>query len=387
MTSGDSPHPPAWTFPFCPRPPDWRLDWQAIEGAFPWVRAMANCRQDPRWHAEGDVLVHTRMVCEALVENDAWKGLPGEDRSALFAAALMHDIAKPHVTIDEAGEVRAPRHASRGTKMARWLLWREILPDSSPTSFGLRERIVGLVRHHGLPLYLLDEADPQRAVAAASLTARLDHLALLAQADALGRRCADQRELLGRIELFCDSAREHRCLASPRPFASAHTRFLYFQGRALDPDLEAYDDTRMEAVVLSGLPGAGKDRWIARHAPELPVVSLDAIRQRLAVPPEDEQGSVLAEARRQARAHLRRGQPFAWNATNVTQAVRRQVIGLLRDYHARVRIVYVETAWEELVRRNRSRAASVPRAVLERLAAKLEVPTLTEAHEVEYHVT
>ena len=42
--------------------------------------------------------VHTRMVCEALVAMDSWRGLSPEDRSAVFAAALLHDVGKPLVT-------------------------------------------------------------------------------------------------------------------------------------------------------------------------------------------------------------------------------------------------------------------------------------------------
>ena len=51
------------------------------------------------------------------------------------------------------------------------------------------------------------------------------------------------------------------------------------------------------------------------------------------------------------------------------------------------RIVYVETAWRELLCRNRVRSAPVPEAVLQRLAEKLEVPDLTEGHDLEYEVT
>ena len=74
-------------------------------------------------------------------------------------------------------------------------------------------------------------------------------------------------------------------------------------------------------------------------------------------------------------------------ATSFTRAMRRQLIGLFRDYQAWVRIVYVEATWGELLRRNRARQAPVPEAVLRRLAEKLEVPDLTEAHDLDYQVT
>ncbi len=40
---------------------------------------------------------------------------------------------------------------------------------------------------------------------------------------------------------------------------------------------------------MSGLPGVGKDTWLARSRPELPVVSLDAVREDLDVDATDNQ--------------------------------------------------------------------------------------------------
>ena len=129
---------------------------------------------------------------------EEWRNLPSEDRSALFAAALMHDVAKPVVQREEWGRIRAPRHADKGARMVRVLLWQRYLPTLSFRHFQLREQTVNLVRHHGLPLYLLDESDPSRAVITASQVVRLDRVALLAEADVLGRKCDDQQELLER---------------------------------------------------------------------------------------------------------------------------------------------------------------------------------------------
>jgi predicted kinase len=155
----------------------------------------------------------------------------------------------------------------------------------------------------------------------------------------------------------------------------------------MDLDVEAFDDTRLEVIMMCGLPGAGKDRWIAEHATGCPVISLDAIRREPDIDPADNQGTVAAKAKELARGHLRQGQPFVWNATNTTWTMRRQLIGLLTNYHARVRVVYVETAWHELLRRNCNRSTPVPETVLRHLAEKLEVPNVTQAHQVEYQWT
>lgn len=377
------PDGPGWRFPGCPEPPDWSLDWDRLRGEIPGIEALHSCPQDPIHHAEGDVGTHTRMVCEALAGLPAWRGLGEAGRSILFAAALLHDIAKPSCTqANEDGRITAKGHARRGAQAIRTALYLRPSPALPATPAAIREAIVGLIRHHALPLNWPDHPSLERGLFEASFQARLDWLALLAEADALGRTSIHRAELLDRVALFREVAAEHRCPDAPRTFASDHTRFLYFQGRSVPPDFPAFDDTRGEVLLLSGLPGSGKDTWAREHAGGLPVIALDALRTEMDVDPADAQGAVVAAARERAKLLLREGAPFAWNATNVTRAVRDGLVRLFASYRARISIVYVEAPWPEIVRRNRERRSPVPLAVMERLAAKLEVPTPAEAHEV-----
>ncbi|HEY5745425.1 MAG TPA: AAA family ATPase [Chryseolinea sp.] len=88
----------------------------------------------------------------------------------------------------------------------------------------------------------------------------------------------------------------------------------------------------------------------------------------------------------QAKALLRKGQPFAWNATNTTRQLRTQWIDLFVSYKARVKLVYIETSYKEWINQNSNREFPVPNQVLSRLLSKLEVPLPQEAHRVEYIV-
>jgi predicted kinase len=210
---------------------------------------------------------------------------------------------------------------------------------------------------------------------------------LLAEADVRGRVCADQQELLERIALFRAYTEEVGCAASSYPFASDHSRFTYFSsspGTQHDPARAAYDDTVCEVVLISGLPGAGKDTWLAMYGRDRPIISLDGIRREIGVSPTDDQGAVVHEARERAREKLRRQQSFIWNATNVSRALRAQLVGLFSGYHARVRIVYLDALYAALLARNRARPEPVPDVVIDRLARRLEIPDETEAHRVEW---
>jgi predicted kinase len=364
-------------FPYkCPDPADAAaIDWASFDD--PWVAPMAACPQDPEHHGEGDVWTHTKMVCEALVGLPAWRALDPGERELVFAAALLHDIAKPVCTTIEDGKIRQPGHSPRGASMVRAMLWREGVDPRR------REAIAALVRGHQLPFFLIDAPDPLRRLAALSQTTRCDHLALLTRADALGRICRDLQRLLDNIDLFHELAAEHGCLQTPYQFPSDHSRFLYFRDLNRDPKHHAFDDTRCEVVVMSGLPGSGKDHWI-RHNLDLPEISLDGLREELDVAPTDPQGAVVQAARERAREHLRRGQGFVWNATNLGRDMRKRIIDLCAAYGARARIVYLEVPRRRLLQQNRARADVVPEQVLERMTRIWEPPDPTEAHQVDW---
>jgi predicted kinase len=366
---------------FIPTPPAWRLDWDGLDEAFDWVRDLRDCPQSPVWHAEGNVWIHTRMVLEALIELPAWRALPDRERGIVFLAALLHDVSKPATTrLEPDGHISARGHSTHGSVRAREILWRLGVP------FADREHVCHLIGYHQVPFFLVDKPDAEHRLVSMSQVVRCDLLSLVTEADARGRICADQGRLLDQIALFGELCRESGCWQTPWPFASDHARFLYFRsGRSLHAP--AFDDTRLEVTVMSGLPGAGKDLWIATHGGDLPVVSLDAIREEQDVDPTDDQGRVVKEAYERARQHLRSATPFIWNATNVSRVLRQRIIDFVADYRARVRVVYVEAPADQLWTRNRERAHSVPGHVLDKLIRRWTVPTVRDAHELILDVT
>lgn len=353
--------------------PGEELDWPALRRELPWIEAMHTCPQDPEWHAEGDVGVHTEMVLRSLTRLTAWRELPARERRLTWLACLLHDVAKPAVTRTEDGRVRSRGHSRRGAFQARRLLWESGLDPEE------REHVCQLVQHHQVPFFLVDRDDARRGAILMSQLLRLDLLALVTEADARGRICADQQRLLDQVELFRLLAQELGCLRAPFSFPSSHARALFAADSRRSELAPAWDDTWGEVLLLSGLPGAGKDTWLAAHGGEVPIVSLDALRAELGVSPAGKQGAVVAAGQERARVLLRRKQPFAWNATNVSRDHRQRLIELFRRYGAHVRVVSVETASSELWRRNAGRAEPVPDAVLDRLIDRWSVPTVLEA--------
>ncbi|MGC3945165.1 MAG: AAA family ATPase [Chryseolinea sp.] len=357
-------------------------DWSALENQFSWVAGMRGVPQDAIHHAEGDVAIHTRMVLDALSDLTEYQKLDAQQKEILWTAALLHDVEKRSTTVlEDDGRITSRGHAKRGEFTSRTILYEEV-----PVPFSIREQVCALVRYHGLPLWIFDKPDPVKAVIQASIRVDLSLLSTLAKADVLGRLCADQQDLLYRINLFEELCREHQCWGRPRQFETDLARFVYFSKENSSPGYVPFDDWRNTVVMMSGLPGMGKDTFVNKHYRGLPVISLDDIRRRHKLKPDDSSatGWVVQEAKEVAKGYLRKGEAFVWNATNITRQMRSQWIELFATYKARVRIVYVEVEYDTWLRQNREREHAVPSNVLQRLLSKLEVPSADEAHEIEY---
>lgn len=356
-------------------------NWKALEEKFEWVAVMRTVPQDVRHHAEGDVAVHTQMVLKALTELSEFQALSAQQQECLWASALLHDVEKYTTTVIEPdGSVSAHGHARKGALTSRHILYSEI-----PTPFFLREAVTSLVRYHGLPLWLLEKPDPVKQVIKASMEVNTKWLSLLARADVLGRICGDREDLLYRIDCFEEFCKENDCWGKARNFDSSAARMYYLMKDDGHPDYVPYERPQFEVVLMSGLPGSGKDRYIRHRYKDLPVISLDGLRDEMGVDARDKvgNGQVIQEAKERARVFLRKQMSFVWNGTNITRQMRSQLIDLFAQYRAGVRIVYIEVAYQQLMQQNRNREAVVPVAALEKLIRKLEVPAAWESHELD----
>ena len=360
------------------------LDWDDLSNSYPWIFDMKGVPQDPIWHAEGDVFTHTKMVVTELIKLPEFQDLTEQDKHILVTAAIFHDIEKRSTTTEEeiAGRVRivSPRHAKKGEFTTREILYKQL---NSP--FHIREQICKLVRLHGLPIWAISKEDPNKEVIYASTVVNTHHLAMLAKADILGRICEDADDILLKIDLFTELCRENDCLGVKKEFKSNYGRFLYFNKEQSSPDYDPFDDLICTVTIMCALPGSGKDTYIKRNL-ELPELSLDNIRRQHKISPTDKKknGQVIQMAKEKAKEYLRSKTSFVFNATNITSDMRSRWISLFTDYSARVKIIYIEVPYKTLKSQNSNREHKVPENVLDKMVRKLEMPTVREAHDIEF---
>jgi tRNA nucleotidyltransferase (CCA-adding enzyme) len=107
---------------------------------------LAGVPQDPEWHPEGDVGVHTALVMDAAARVAQRDRLEGDARAVLLFAALCHDLAKATTTAlkERAGQMRwsAYGHEIDGGPMARQFLERIGIKSS------IADQVVPLVENH-----------------------------------------------------------------------------------------------------------------------------------------------------------------------------------------------------------------------------------------------
>jgi predicted kinase len=268
--------------------------------------------------------------------------------------------------------------------MARKLLWQMGL-SGSPERIRIREAVCLLIRYHSYPPFCIGDKDDvklHRIAANGELTDAfsLRRLIALERADVLGRIGEGREDMLEKVNLCEMMAAELKILDTPYRFSSDYTKRAYMRRRLHWRGGDLYKPCPFEVVLMAGLPGTGKDTYIERHFPTLHIISLDGIRERLGISATENQGKVIEAAHSEARALLRKKTPFVWNATSITAEIRSMQISLFEEYGASVRCIYLETEWEENLRRNRERERTVPEKVIERMLERLEIP---EAYECE----
>jgi tRNA nucleotidyltransferase (CCA-adding enzyme) len=233
---------------------------------FPEVAALRGTPQEPQWHPEGDVLTHTGHCLDALVSLGGWISAPPGRRRMVTLAVLAHDFGKPGTTqqAERRGATRwvSPGHEAAGGPLAEAFLRRIGAPlDLFPP---VRALVVHhLSHHHGQNG---DFSDTQvRRLARRLAPATIDDLALVMEADSMGRPPLPAAEILALIaRLRAQAASLAVQAAAPRPIIQG--RHLVAMGRKPGPGFKPALDAAFEAQLDGAFADeAGGLAWLREH--------------------------------------------------------------------------------------------------------------------------
>jgi tRNA nucleotidyltransferase (CCA-adding enzyme) len=151
---------------------------------FPEIKALIGTPQEPEWHPEGDVFIHTCHCCDALARLPGWREADAVSRLVYMLAVLAHDFGKPSTTHQAPKEGRlrivSPGHEEAGAELAKTFLDRLRAPIS------IQERVIPLVRHHLFHLETITDRAVRR-LAKRLEPETIQGLCLVMTADSQGR--------------------------------------------------------------------------------------------------------------------------------------------------------------------------------------------------------
>jgi tRNA nucleotidyltransferase (CCA-adding enzyme) len=176
---------------FAPRPSlgfALAMDLGVIAKLFPELQSLAGCPQEPEWHPEGDVWVHTLQVVDRA--RTRIEDLPRPQQIAVILAAVAHDLGKPATTAYSDGRIRSIDHEEQGVAPAAAFLDR--LNVNSIDGYDVRRQVLGITAHHLKPgsWHKVRDEIGDGAFRRLAHKVDLELLARVAKSDCEGRRPA-----------------------------------------------------------------------------------------------------------------------------------------------------------------------------------------------------
>ncbi len=161
------------------------MEAQIVARLWPELQALAGCPQEPEWHPEGDVWVHTLQVIDQA--RSRIDDLPRPQQIAIMLGAVCHDLGKPATTAFSDGRIRSIDHEEQGVAPATLLLDR--LNIHTIDGYDVRKQVLGITAQHLKPGMWFKVKDEVGDGAFRRLAAKVDLelLARLAKSDCLGR--------------------------------------------------------------------------------------------------------------------------------------------------------------------------------------------------------
>jgi tRNA nucleotidyltransferase (CCA-adding enzyme) len=164
---------------------EWLRRLGAIEKLFPELQSLIGVPQDPEWHPEGDVFVHTQLVIDRARELIA--DLSYARQVTVMLAALAHDFGKSETTQFVEGRWRSRGHEEAGVPPSESFL--DCINVHTIDGYNVRAQVIALVREHLKPGEFYKKRDEVGEGAFRRLARRCepDLLYRVAKADSLGR--------------------------------------------------------------------------------------------------------------------------------------------------------------------------------------------------------
>lgn len=358
------------------------IDLAAYVDIIPEFKELQKCEQNPKNHAEGNVLIHSQMAMDYVLT------LMGEvpdaqDQVSLYVATMLHDIGKP-VTFaisPKHGGITAYGHDKQGVPIANAFL-RKYFPEFH---FPVRDKILSLIENHMKPRMMMKDGCKDIKLKKMSLECDIKLLRLLSIADTQGRKCDDMGNGLELLEKFKSECQrvgvwDQFYIIPNSEFVNNHAYTLARWEILTNGQKESQEllnkcqelsrqSPKFQLLLMCGVPGSGKTTYrdnIIKQFPEVKVISMDEKRKELLGDVNDQSANTmifrvcvgeLAKAMKEKRSTI-------WDATSASRKHRKVVIDIARRNGGLVGVIFFDLPLETILERNASREKKVPEQVV-----------------------
>ncbi|MBX7241665.1 MAG: HD domain-containing protein [Bacteroidia bacterium] len=360
-----------------------------------YIELLQRTPQNPRYHAEGNVYIHTLRVLEMFEEYKAMNEVSGEDSEVLYWASILHDIGKPFVTKWKENRWTAKGHEDAGVPHAR-----EILLKQKEISTKQRMKILNLVRWHHIPLNWMLNQVPLSQFYAISTSVDLKQVGLFGSFDIKGRDCQKKEEIVKLSERF-----NAEIIPSVDSFSGSYDYLCYQYGglnlkhknalwdafRLKNPDLwsKLIKATHAETVqpvfqciIPIGIPHEKKLDYLQMLYPNALFMSAKAWAMDGKLPDNAfERQRILTTFQHHLSMYARQSRVVVLTGNHIIEDTRNELVNIVKNLRGKLSYYFFDTLLEDAVVDNLSQPNPIPEPEI-RLAHKLlRYPHPWESHE------
>ncbi len=155
---------------------------------------LAKTQQEPEWHPEGDVWIHTLMTVDEAAKIIQKENLESDKALVILLGALCHDLGKPTVTENIGGRIKSHGHEQAGEEPTKKFLATIGIDNLT------RDKVTKLVTNHLVPtMFYIEEIVRSNTISDGAIRrlaqriypATIQELVFISEADHLGRGSFD----------------------------------------------------------------------------------------------------------------------------------------------------------------------------------------------------
>ena len=362
------------------------------------IEQLKNTPQNPRYHAEGSVLEHTRLVLEKYFEMRDEFDLTEEEKAILYWVSVLHDTGKTIVTKNMNG-----RWVSHGHETASVPIARDHLLKVPEITDSMLRKILPLIRWHGIPLRWVLKKGSLDELKQMGTQVDLRLLSIFSVFDFYGRISEDQDYMTGKM-------RELQSVHVPK-VEYEFGKFNQLQTLYGDWDLKrknaAWNAIKMKRMPLLqklfesegepkraakhkvmltiGPPKSGKTRFLDTELQDTYRIQLsDFGLTEIQLKDDFEMKRKLTEFKHLLQIYLRHHGEVAIEGRNINKKLRWGLNEVFRNLSAEIHYFFFESSKGDLISRNQQAETPVAEEVIEKQYTEQEIPHPWEAHQITF---